>query len=218
MSRVQGTDMLSAFKLSMREKYLAIPGNLPREKKQGFIERNTKEVHDCNLWDKMIAQFVACMFLQQNTKTSRRSIFTLICHCSFSHVSHVRHTGTNRIPHRSPALLSAGCSGTMTSILLDISVKITIFLRKDISRRNGFRPLFLSRSSRVSLIFGYAGMRVAGLEMCRRIAIFYQCYFQDWLLALWFTLEHWFRLCIIIGFEASVTSAGNLPVKESTCS
>lgn len=48
------------------------------------------------------------------------------------HISlQVRHTGTN--PHRTPlksasqALLSAGRSGTMTSILLDISVEIRIF-------------------------------------------------------------------------------------------
>lgn len=71
----------------------------------------------------------------------------------------------------SQVLLSALCSGTMTSILLDISVEIRIFLKKDISRRNGFRLISLSRSNRVSLMFGYAGMKVAGLEMCWRIAI-----------------------------------------------
>ncbi len=71
----------------------------------------------------------------------------------------------------SEALLSAGCSGTMTSILLDISVEIRIFLKKDISRSNGLRLISLSRSNRVSLMFGYAGMKVAGLEMCWRIAI-----------------------------------------------
>lgn len=59
----------------------------------------------------------------------------------------------------------------MTSILLDISVEIRIFLRKDISRRNGFRLISLSRSNTDSLMFGYAGMKVAGLEMCWRIAI-----------------------------------------------
>lgn len=83
------------------------------------------------------------------------------------------HIGTNpqRIPLRSEALLSAGCSGTMTSILQDILVEIAIFLKKDISRRNGFRLISLSGSNRVCLIFGYAGMKVAGLEMCWRIAI-----------------------------------------------
>lgn len=162
-----------------------VPGNAweftEKKKQQGFIERNTNEVHDWNLWDKMMAQFIVCMFLQQNTITSRKSIFTLICHCSFSHccphVSQVGHIGTNRIPLRSAALLSAGCSGTMTSILLDISVKITIFL-KDTSHRNGFRLILLSRSNRVSLIFGYAGMKVARLEMCRRIAIFTSAIFK----------------------------------------
>lgn len=71
----------------------------------------------------------------------------------------------------SQVLLSAQCSGMMTSILLDISVEIRIFLKKDISCRNGFRLISLSRSNRVSLMFGYAGMKVAGLEMCWRIAI-----------------------------------------------
>lgn len=54
----------------------------------------------------------------------------------------------------------------MTSILLDISVKIKIFLKKDISHRRGFRLISLSRSNRVSLMCGYAGMKVAGVEMC----------------------------------------------------
>lgn len=89
----------------------------------------------------------------------------------------------------SQLLLSARCSGTMTSILLDISVEIRIFLKKDISHRKGFRLISLSRSNRISLMFGYAGMKVAGLERCAGELQFCQCYFQDRLLALWFTLE-----------------------------
>lgn len=77
----------------------------------------------------------------------------------------------------------------MTSILLDISVEIRIFLKKDISHRKGFRLISLSRSNRISLMFGYAGMKVAGLERCAGELQFCQCYFQDRLLALWFTLE-----------------------------
>lgn len=78
----------------------------------------------------------------------------------------------HRIPLRSVALLSAGCSGTMTSILPDISGDITIFVKKDISGGDGFGPVFLSRSNKVSLIFGYCGTEVARLEMSWRIAIF----------------------------------------------
>lgn len=59
--------------------------------------------------------------------------------------------------------LSARCSGTMTSILLDISVEIRIFLKKGISHRRGFRLISLSRSNRVRLMFGYTGVRVTGL-------------------------------------------------------
>lgn len=126
----------------------------------------------------------------------------LFCHCSFSHwcpcVFQVRRRKKNphRIPLRSKALLSAGCSGTMTSILLDISGDITIFLKKDISGGDGFRPVFLSRSNKVSLIFGYCGMEVARLEMSWRIAIFYHRYFHNGLLALGYFLDHW--LCVLL--------------------
>lgn len=59
----------------------------------------------------------------------------------------------------------------MTFILLDISLEIRISLKKDISNKNGFRLISLSRSNSVSRMFGYAGMKVAGLEMRRSIAI-----------------------------------------------
>lgn len=59
--------------------------------------------------------------------------------------------------------LSARCSGTMTSILRDISVEIRISLKKDISHRDGFRLISLSRSDRAALMFGYVGMKVARL-------------------------------------------------------
>lgn len=126
--------------------------------------------------------------------------------------------GTN--PHRIPPqvcsllLLSAWCSGTMTSILLDISVEIRIFFKKDISHRKGFRLISLSRSNRVSLMFGYAGMKVAGLERCAEELQFCQCYFQDRPLALWFTFEILPRPCIIVGFKASVSSVGNYKLEK----
>lgn len=115
----------------------------------------------------------------QNRITFRKSIFTLFVSLLFqplmSTMSQVRHIATNPLQNSSQVcaqvLLSARCSGTVTSILLDISVEIRIFLKKDISHRNGFRLISLSRSNRVSLMFGYADMKVAGLEMCWRIVI-----------------------------------------------
>lgn len=72
---------------------------------------------------------------------------------------------------RNQLLLSAGCSSAMTSILPDVSVEIRIFLKKDTSHRKGFRLISLSRSNRPSLMFGCTSMKVAGLEMCWRIAM-----------------------------------------------
>lgn len=74
--------------------------------------------------------------------------------------------GWNRIPLGSAALLSAGSSGTMTPILPDISVEIRIFLKEDVSRKSGFRVISLSRSNRVSFIFGCAGTKVAIPHVC----------------------------------------------------
>lgn len=81
----------------------------------------------------------------------------------------MKHTGTN--PQRIPLRSAARCAGTMTSILQDISIEIAIFLKKDTSRRSGFRLISLTGSNRVCLIFGYTGRKVAGLEMCWRISI-----------------------------------------------
>lgn len=55
--------------------------------------------------------------------------------------------GWNRIPLSSAAILSAGFSGTMTSILPDISGEIRIFLKEDISRKRGCRVISPSRSN-----------------------------------------------------------------------
>lgn len=44
---MQGMDMLSAFQLSMGEKYLAVLENLQRKKSKSIIERNTKGGQDC---------------------------------------------------------------------------------------------------------------------------------------------------------------------------
>lgn len=73
--------------------------------------------------------------------------------------------GWNRIPLSAAALLSAGLSGTMTSILPDILVEIRIFLKEDTSRKSGFRVISLSRSNTASFIFACAGMKVAIFEM-----------------------------------------------------
>lgn len=101
----------------------------------------------------------------------------------------------------SQLLLSARCSGTMTSILLDISVEIRIFLKKDISHRKGLRLISLSRSNRVSLMFGYAGMKVAGLELCWRIAIL-PGLFSSWTLCF---LDH-FRVRIQLVYYYRIQS------------
>lgn len=78
--------------------------------------------------------------------------------------------GWNRIPLSSAAPLSAGFSGTMTSILPDISGEIRIFLKEDISHKSGCRVISLSRSNTVSFRFGCAGTKVAILEMGWRMA------------------------------------------------
>lgn len=114
-------------------------------------------------------------FAQENRNTSRKSIFTLFSVTAPSAidvpVSLRWDTSSQNSSQVCRLLLSAWCSGTMTSILLDISVEIRIFLKKDFSHRRGFRLISFSRSNRVSLMFGYAGMKVAGPEMCWRIAI-----------------------------------------------
>lgn len=114
------------------------------------------------------------------TKTCRKFVFTVFLFfflplpsLLFQPLMSVLSLGWNRIPLSSAALLSAGFSGTMTSILPDISGEIRIFLKEDISRKSGFRVISLSRSNRVSFIFGCAGTKVAILEMgCRMANLF----------------------------------------------
>lgn len=111
------------------------------------------------------------------TKTCRKFVFTLFFPSPpplpsplFQTLMSALSLGWNRIPLSSAALLSACFSGTMTSILPDISGKIRIFLKEDISRKRGCRVISLSRSNRVSFIFGCAGTKVAILEMGWRMA------------------------------------------------
>lgn len=80
MSGEQGTDMLSAFKLPRREKYLAMYDNLQR--KRGFIEMITQEAEDRNLVDKITRRDL-CVKVQS---LAEGVLYTyLICLCSFSH-------------------------------------------------------------------------------------------------------------------------------------
>lgn len=159
MSGEQGTDMLSAFKLRRREKYLAMYDNLQR--KRALLKWSHKKLKigicETRLWDKICTS---------KYNHLQKVYVYLICLCSFSHwcsrVFQVRHRNNNRREFLSGLLcylLSAGCSGTVTSILPDISVDITIFLNKDISASNGFGLIFLSRSNNVRLIFAAVAYR-----------------------------------------------------------
>ena len=118
--------------------------------------------------------------------------------------THGNKSSQNSSQVRCRVLLSARCSGTMTSILLDISVEIRIFLKKDISHRNGFRLISLSRSNRVSPMFGFAGMKVAGLEMCWRIAIL-PALFSRW------------TSCSLVHFRALIQPACYYYTIQSKC-
>ena len=106
-------------------------------------------------WERMIAQSV-CLH-KDLQKVCIYPFFFLVSRCLFQPLMSAFSLGWNRIPLSFAALLSAGFSGTMTSILPDISGEIRIFLKEDISRKSGCRVISLSRSKRVSFIFGCAG-------------------------------------------------------------
>lgn len=178
--------MLSAFKLSMGKKYLAA-----QEKNMFLLKEMEKEVvievtlfcvaiiSDISVishLSKMI-QDLSTLYSEQvakeNRKTPNESMLTLFEQLLFEALGLDRGANLHRIHLRSTASCYClfCCSGTMTPILLDISVEIRIFLKKDILHRKGFRLISFSRSNRVSLMFGYAGMEVSVLELCWRIAI-----------------------------------------------
>lgn len=119
-------------------------------------------------WERMIAQCVCLHKDLQKYTYKYICVYIRACVCIYTYMSPLPSLlfqplmsalslGWNRIPLSSASLLSAGFSGTMTSILPDISVEIRIFLKEDISRKSGFRVISLSRSNRVSFIFGCVG-------------------------------------------------------------
>lgn len=166
-ARVLYTDTLSAFRLFLGQKSPAMPGKL--RKKIWFCFRCWQKCFMSRLvcetwWERLIFQHVP-LYKDLQKVYIYRTLFSPLS-LLFQPLMSSLSQGWNRIPLGSAALLSAGSSGTMTSILPDISVEIRIFLKEDISRKSGFRVISLSRSNRVSFIFGCAGTKVAMLEMC----------------------------------------------------
>lgn len=149
-ARAWATDMLSAFRLFLIQKYPVMPGKLRRK------------IWFCfHCWQKcFMSRLVCAQRLAESLYLPFFPHLSLLFQPLMSSLS----LGWNRIPLCSATLLSAGSSGTMTSILPDISVEIRIFLKEDISRKSSFRVISLSRSNRVS--FGRTGTKVAMLEMC----------------------------------------------------
>lgn len=86
---------------------------------------------------------------KENRKTPNESILTLFEQLLFEALGLDRGANLHRIHLRSTAscYCLVCCSGTMTPILLDISVEIRIFLKKDIFHRKGFRLISFSRSN-----------------------------------------------------------------------
>lgn len=126
--RVRATDTLSAFRLFFERRSRWCSENY--REKSGFVsvvDKSSSSVvlyvrHDEKGW---LPSASVC------TKTCRKFVFTLFSHPLpsplFQPFMSALSLGWNRIPLSSAALLSAGFSGTMTSILPDISGEIRIF-------------------------------------------------------------------------------------------
>lgn len=121
----------------------------------------TQEAEDRNLRDKIMRQdlYVKVQSLAEGVCLPYLPL--LFQPLMFSRLSsQTPQQQPQRIPLRSAMLfIVKGCSGTVTSILPDILVDITIFLNKDISASNGFGLIFLSRSNNVRLIFAAVAYR-----------------------------------------------------------
>lgn len=91
--------------------------------------------------------------------------------CSVTVLSAVDVSFVSHMKHKSTQDSSLVYSNIVCWVFWHNDLEIAIFL-KNISHKNGFFwVISLSRSNRVGFIFGSAGIKVAILEMCRRIAI-----------------------------------------------